>query len=182
MVKKLGRVFETYPYLRRKQFPFNDFSSIILEGYLVTKKECVDFNVKSEIDAEYLSFYARIIIPKDYMSKGVEVYDLYKKIDVDFIKKNYPQHLHFNALNTVHGNLLCTHISGCEKYCDNIIFEIINSAHYYYLNYVNLKNNNPFTMKEYSHGSKGIEEFEKERLKRNGKRKGNYLYKRNGNV
>ncbi len=174
--KKLRCVFETYPYLHKKIYPFKNFTSVVLEGYLVTKKECVEFNVRSESDAENLSFYARVLVPENYISKGVEVYDLYKKIDVNFIKNNYPEHLHFNEYNTLHGNLICTHISGCEQYSDNIIFENINSAHYYYLNYINLKNKNPFNMKEYSHGLKGLEEFEKERLKKDEKRKRNFLH------
>ena len=167
----LKQVFETYPYLKRKIFPLNNSFPVILEGYLVTKQECINFKVRSENDAENLSFYARILIPKNYIFNGIEVYDLYKKIDIDFIIKNYPKHLHFNAFNTVHGNLICTHINGCEKYSNNIIFENINSAHYYYLNFLNLKNGNPFNMEEYSHGSKGREEFESERWKRNGKGK-----------
>lgn len=168
---KLKKVFEIYPYLHRKFIPLNDYFPIVLEGYLITKKECIDCKVRNESEAEYFSFYARIFIPKRYECEGIQVYDLYKKIDVDFIRKNYPNHFHFNALDTNNGNLLCTHINGCEIYCDNVIFENINSAHYYYLNYKNLLNGNSFNMEEYSHGQQGREEFNKERIKQNGKRK-----------
>ena len=168
---KLKEVFENYPYLHKKILPLNAYLPIVLEGYLVTKQECIDCKIRSESDAKYFSFYARIFIRLKYKYEGIEVYDLYQKIDVNFIYKNYPEHLHFNEFNTVNGNLICTHINGCESYSDNIIFENINSAHFYYLNYINLKNGNTFNMKEYSHGSKGLKEFNAERKKQNGRKK-----------
>lgn len=168
---KLKQVFEVYPYLHRKVYPFKEYYPAFLEGYLVTKQECNECKISCESDATYYSFYARIFVPNDYESKGIEVYDLYKKIDTEFIINNYPEHFHFNKLNTNHGNLICTHLKGYEIDSDNIIFENINSAHYYFLNYINLKNGNSFNMKEYSHGRKGIKEFFEEKDKKNGKRK-----------
>ena len=78
---KLKQVLETYPYLHRKKFPLNNCFPVILEGYLVTRQECINFKIRSESDAENLSFYARILIPKNFIFNGIEVYDLYKKID-----------------------------------------------------------------------------------------------------
>lgn len=168
---KLNQIYEIYPYLHRIFVPFKDCFPIIIEGYLVTKQECKEYKVRSKEDAEFLSFYARIFIYENYEYVGTEVFDLYKKIDINFIIEKYPKHFHFKKIDTDNGNLLCTHINGSEVYSNNIILDNINSAHYYYLNYINLKNGRPFNMKEYSHGQRGREEFIKERNKMYGKKK-----------
>lgn len=159
----LRQVYNTYPYLKRILLPSNYQFPIMLEGYLVTKEECQLYFIKCKEDAALCSFYARVIINNNYLSNGIHVYDLYRKIPAEYILKIHNKHAHFNGINTTYGTLLCTHIEQDFTNCKNPILYMINSAHYLYLNYINLLNGNQFVMDEYSHGLQGRKEFENER-------------------
>lgn len=163
--KFINELLDEYPYLKKILLPTVEKFPLLFEGYLVRKEEIELYGITSEENASLISFYARIIVPKDYIFTGVEVYDVFKKIPVDYIIKNHYNHAHFNDINTRMGTLLCTHIENDTLWYRNPILANINTAHYLYLNYVNLQNNNLFNMKEFSHGYKGIQEFIIERSK-----------------
>ena len=181
LISKLDEVQKEYPYLKRIYFPFKCCFPIILEGYLVNKQDCELYKIKNNNEASLVSFYARIYIPENYKKFGISVYDLNKKIDTEFIIKNYYSHAHFNSLDTPDGTLLCTHILEDILGRDNLILDIINSAHFLYLNYLNLLNGNKFNMDEYSHGRKGYEEYINERKRFYGKGQ-KKLQSRNGKI
>ena len=165
--KFINEMLEEYPYLRKVLLPTAEKFPLLYEGFLVRKEEIKLYGIANEKDASLISFYARIIIPNDYIFMGIQVYDVFKKIPVEYIIKYHYDHAHFNDINSGMGTLLCTHIVSDTLGYSNPILANVNTAHYLYLNYVNLQNEKSFNMKEFSHGHKGIQEFIIERSKKN---------------
>lgn len=154
---------ETYPFIEAILLPTVDPAPIQLKVVAVNKSLFERTNAKCE---DFVGLYSRvleIIVPFDYKKAGCKVYGG-KWIETKLIKEEYQ---HFNGKRKDGCYLFCVGVPESFPQMKNVILENIRTAEKMLIAYelYQTGETRSLELNSYSHGTKGINEYTKDKKK-----------------
>lgn len=153
-----------YPQIEEKIIPMAKRTKKIYEIFLVDNDLIKDLNISNDYLRNNLSYTkVYLIVPFDYQHIGCEVYGG-KWINEEMLPF---EREHFNDKMEDGNYKLCLGTTKSFDNLKNVILEACRTAENLFIQYYNYQNKNINEIKliEYSHGKKGIIEYEKDKNK-----------------
>ena len=158
---------ETYPFIETTLLPTVNPEPIQLKVVAVNKSLLERTHAKRE---DFIGLYSReleIIVPFDYKKAGCKVYGG-KWIDTKLVKEEYQ---HFNGKRKDSCYLFCVGVPESFPQMENVILENIRTAEKMLIAYelYQTAETRSLELNAYSHGTKGINEYAKDKKRYKGK-------------
>lgn len=130
VIHQFEKVKKVYPLLNLVFLPTTLKSTAMIQGYLINYERLQTLGLNSVNDYLEYGMEILIIVPFDFLSKGVRVFDVNNFINVDAIPKKY-RHFRNSPNKRV---MLCTHKENDIKK-NNAVLGVVQSAEHLLLEY-----------------------------------------------
>ncbi len=136
------RIKDRFPLLKFTLLPTKEKALAYIKGDLCDREHFENYGQKY-MRKNNMSFPIFAILPLDYRSKGIRVFDACNRINQKQIPNEY---LHFNEKNEI-----CTH-KPIDITPENAVIDVLQSAWHLYIEYQKFERTGRFDLNCYPHG------------------------------